>query len=497
MGRTADRRMEPRTAIFRMRVGEAMAPSPPALSTNAPLAEVARLMAESGASGIVLLGPDGCPEGIITEHDIARRVLFQATADTPASQVMTQPLRVIAATDYLYQAIAIMRRTGLRHMPVVDSAGRLTGMLDLDVTLGMASRTLMEQIDSLTQDSDVAGLAQIKQAQAALADQLFRDNLPAPDIQALLSNINLDIYRRVVDGAVDAMAGEGLGPPPVGFSVIVMGSGGRGESFLFPDQDNGFILDDYPDSEHQRIDAWFIELGERMTRDLDTIGLPLCKGFVMATNPLWRKTISQWKEQIRLWSRKRGTTMLRLCDIFFDFKSAWGRDDLADDLRRHVTATAQGNHLFLREMFEDDQDHGPALGWFRRFITMKESDAAGYKGYLNLKHSGTLPLVEAMRLLCLREGLTINPTLERMAALEERGILATDEADYLRGAYRHISQLLLRQQIADFQAGRPVTNYVHPRSLTRRETDMLKDSFEAIHRLRARMRSEFTGDVLQ
>ena len=128
---------------------------------------------------------------------------------------------------------------------------------------------------------------------------------------------------------------------------------------------------------------------------------------------------------------------------------------------------------------------------------MKERDAAGYKGYLNLKHSGTLPLVEAMRLLCLREGLMINPTLERMQALEDRGILATDEADYLRGAYRHISHLLLRQQIKDFQAERPVTNFVHPRSLTRREADMLKDSFEAIRRLRDRMRGEFTGDVLQ
>ena len=31
-----------------------------------------------------------------------------------------------------------------------------------------------------------------------------------------------------------------------------MGSGGRGESYLFPDQDNGFILADYPDAEHTR-----------------------------------------------------------------------------------------------------------------------------------------------------------------------------------------------------------------------------------------------------
>ena len=488
--------MEPRTAIFRLRVRDAMGAAPPHVGPAAPLGEIVGLMVRAQASGVVIVDGDGRPLGIVTEHDIARKAAFRLPPETPVSEVMTQPPMTTRDDDYVYQAIARMRRTGLRHMPVVDSAGLLVGLLTLHDTLGTATRTLMEQIDSLTRDDDIAGLAEIKRAQIDLADQLFHDNARATEIQALLSHINLDLYHRVVDRNVKALADAGKGPPPVGFSVIVMGSGGRGESFLFPDQDNGFILEDYPDDRHGEIDAWFIALAERMVADLDAVGLPLCKGYVMATNPLWRKTISQWKEQIRLWSRKRGTTMLRLCDIFFDFRSAWGHEDLVDDLRRHVTQTAQGNHAFLREMYEDDKDHGPALGWFRRFITMKESDAAGYKGYLNLKHSGTLPLVEAMRLLSLREGLTINPTLDRMAALRERGILDADEADYLEGAYHHISRLLLRRQIADFKSGKPVTNYVHPSSLTRRETDILKDGFEAIRRLQDRLRGEFTGDVM-
>ncbi len=489
--------MEPRTAIFRLRVTDVMGALPPSAPPDTALSEAARALGDSGASGLVVVESTGCPLGILTEHDITRRVVFKTEAHTPVAEVMTQPVRCISDDDYLYRAIATMRRSGLRHMPVTDTAGRLCGMLNLDDALGAATRTLMNQIDGLTQGDDVAGLRRIKQAQADLADQLLCDNLPAPEIQALLSDINLDIYHRVAEGNLAAMAAEGLGVPPVEFSVIVMGSGGRGESLLFPDQDNGFILADYPDADHDRIDAWFIDLAERMVRDLDAIGLPLCKGYVMATNPLWRKTISQWKEQVRLWSRKRGTTMLRLCDIFFDFRSAWGRADLADDLRLHVTETAHGNHMFLHEMFEDDQDHGPALGWFRRFITMRDSDAPGFKGYLNLKHSGTLPLVEGMRLLCLREGLSPIPTLERLRALHTARILDDDEADYLAGAYRHITHLLLRQQIAETKAGKPVTNFVHPSSLTRRETDMLKDGFEAVRRLQDRLHGEFTGDVLQ
>ena len=82
------------------------------------------------------------------------------------------------------------------------------------------------------------------------------------------------------------MKDDGLGNPPVAFSVIAMGSGGRSENFVCPDQDNGFTLDDYPDGLHTKIDSWFFKLGESMTRDLDTVGLPKFKGFVMATNPL-------------------------------------------------------------------------------------------------------------------------------------------------------------------------------------------------------------------
>ncbi|MDD9877857.1 MAG: DUF294 nucleotidyltransferase-like domain-containing protein, partial [Magnetovibrio sp.] len=265
------------------------------------------------------------------------------------------------------------------------------------------------------------------------------------------------------------------------------------------DQDNGFIIDDYPDEDHTAIDAWFIDLAERLTQAMDRIGLPLCKGFVMATNPLWRKTISQWQDQVTLWSRKRNSVVLRHCDIFFDFKAAFTTSErgqeMTDALRRHVTETARDNKVFLGQLYAIDQDQRPALGWFRRFRTMRESDPPGYKGYLNLKHSGTLPLVEGMRLLCLREGLVINPTLDRLQALHEGGVLRDDEADYLAGGYRHISHLLMRQQIRDFKAGRNVTNFIHPGSLTKREKDILKDSFEAISALQDRLRLELTGNV--
>ena len=466
---------------------------PLAVPMGTSLAEIARRMEAEGASSATVTDADGRPCGIVTEQDITRRAAFKLDGDTPADDVMTAPVLTIGADEYLYYAIARMRRLGLRHMPVVDGQGRLRGMLNLPDAIASASETLMGQIDTLTQDDGIDGLIHIKDAQVNLADQLLRENMPATEILALLTHINNDIHRRIVDQNIKAMDAEGKGAAPVNFSVIVMGSGGRGENYLFPDQDNGMILEDYPDDSHTGIDAWFIDLALRMTRDLDRVGLPLCKGFVMATNPLWRKTLPQWKEQIRLWSHKRNVTTLRLCDIFFDFRPVWGDPSMAKDLRGFVTKIAGGNHAFLREMHEDDVEHRVALGWFGRLITEKEDK--DFKGQMNLKHTGTLPLVEAMRLLSLREGIESLSTLDRMRALYDSNVLNDDEHDYLSGAFRHISFLLLRQQIKDYKAGRRVSNYVAPNTLTERERDMLVESFKAIRELREKVRSEFTGEV--
>src|SRR6185436_9295277 len=115
------------------------------------------------------------------------------------------------------------------------------------------------------------GLAATKAAEANLAAELLDEGVAAPEIQRFLTDINCDLYRHLLDGALASMKDEGWGEPPVRFCALVMGSAGRGENFLDPDQDNGFILEDYPDDAHCAIDRFFVELAERTCRDLDAI----------------------------------------------------------------------------------------------------------------------------------------------------------------------------------------------------------------------------------
>jgi signal-transduction protein with cAMP-binding, CBS, and nucleotidyltransferase domain len=467
--------------------------SPVVLPGEATVAEMLGRMAAAKQTSALITNQAGRLAGIVTEQDVTRRIALRCDGSEPVGNIMSTPVRTIDADDYLYYAIARMRRFGWHHMPVTDRQGRPLGVINLSDALAVAGDQVLREIDLISHQDTLDGLREIKAAQVDLAESLFRDNVPAPEIQSVITHINGDIHRRLIETHVEAMAQSGWGEPPVPFALIIMGSGGRGENFLYPDQDNGFILEDYPDNEHGPVDIFFIELAERMTRDLDAVGFPYCGGYVMATNPVWRKTRTQWRDQVRMWGRKRSVIAIQLSDIFFDFRGASGELWMAEELRRHVTKMAKSSPAFLGELHREVSQAGVALGWFGRFRT--DTEKPEHKGQINLKHAGTLALVSNVRLLCLRQGIEVTTTLGRIAALHAAGVFGKDEQDYLSGAFHHITRLLLRQQIADFKAGKKVGNHVHPDALSEREKDILVDSLKAIESLRKRVSNEFAGEL--
>ncbi len=484
--------MSSQTAVFRRIVRDHMGRAPVTVGPDTGCADLIARMAEERVDGALVTDADGRLLGIVTERDVTRRIAFRTAPDTPVSTVMTTPVHTVRDDDRLYYAVARMRRLRLRHMPVVDRSGRPVGVLRLSEALAVTTRPILDLIDALTHEESVDGLVQVKSAQVEVAASLFADNVPATEIQRLLTDINMDIHRRVVDLSLADMA-EGGAKPPVPYALIVMGSGGRGENFLYPDQDNGLILGDYPDEEHDRIDGFFIDLAVRVTETLDHIGLPKCKGYVMAVNPLWRKTLGQWREQVRLWGVRQNPVAICLADIFFDFRAACGDAALADSLRESVTEMARSKHVLLKRMEAESVETRPAIGLFGRFIT--ERNIPEHRGQISLKHSGTRPLVEAARFLALREGIAETSTLGRLDALHARGLLGDDEHEELRGAFEFVTRLLLRQQIRTFRTGGKVSNYVWPDELSGWDKRRLRHAFRTIGRFRDRVHAEFTAEI--
>ena len=251
------------TAVFRRIVADHMAPPPVAVASAVPAVEAVSRMRELRTSAAVVLDDASHLTGIVTEQDVVRR--FEGGAQ-PVTAIMSAPVLTVRTDDHLYQAVGFMRRHRLRHMPVVDGQGAVVGMLELHDALAVVAGPMVEDIDRLTHEDSMAGLAEVKAAirPAISAERHVRRRAcRSPEIHTLIADINNDIHRRVLRLLEAELAGEGRGPPPVAYACIVMGSGGRGESLLFPDQDHGFVLADYPDERHGEIDPWFIELAGR------------------------------------------------------------------------------------------------------------------------------------------------------------------------------------------------------------------------------------------
>jgi len=481
-----------RLELFRRKAESLMDPTPVVVPYGTPIRTVVERMAAGDSKTALVTKATGGLIGILTDQDVTRRIVFRVSPETPVERVMTTPVRTIRQDDYLYRAIGLMRRYRVRQIPCLDAHGQPAGLLELHDAIAATAEQLIEQVDKLAVPATTAGMRAAKSAQVDLATELFEADVPAPEIQQLLTDINRDIYRRIVERMLEYMADAGWGKPPVDFDVLIMGSGGRGENFLTPDQDNGFILNDYPDQEHTYIDSFFIELAERMTQELDAVGFPLCRGYVMATNPVWRKTLSQWQEQTLIWSRRISFVTARLVGIFIDFRGTYGPGHLTESLRRHVTERVGKSRGFLRELHRNEEDNSTALGWFN-WLT-PETDDKRHKGEINLKLRGTLPLVDATRLASLLNGVAETSTLGRIAGLQQAGFISRDQKEYLDDAFEHITGLLLHQQLTDFRARREVTTFIHPGKLSRRDHERLVDAFNAIEHFRNKLRAQFTAD---
>jgi CBS domain-containing protein len=105
-------------------------------------------MTATPASCAVVIDGAGRPRGIVTEQDVVRRIAWRTEPDHGVESVMTSPVVVAGADDYLFQAVALMRRSKLRHIPVVDWGGAMIGMLALDEALASLSSESMSLMSS-------------------------------------------------------------------------------------------------------------------------------------------------------------------------------------------------------------------------------------------------------------------------------------------------------------------------------------------------------------
>ncbi len=459
---------------YRHRVDDIMSAPVVSMPPSASAAEAAAMMVARSVSCVVVCDEGGRALGILTERDVLRLAAASPRRlDQGLRETMSGPVHGIEAGALVYRAIARMARRGVRHLPVLDGAGRVVGMLSARDLLRQRAALALPLGDEIEDARDSGVLADVHRRLPALARGLRDDGVPPTQIAAVLASITRDLTARAAELALAAMRAAGEGEAPARWCLLVLGSAGRGETLLVPDQDNALI------HEGAAGDApWFERFGGHINRILDEAGVPYCKGGVMAREAAWRRSPAQWTAAVDGWIAKpRGEGLLDV-DIFYDFVAVSGERALADALRAHATRAARHASMFLMMLAVGHVGAGAPLDLLGRFRTRD--------GRLDLKLHGLLPIVSSARAIALGAGSDAVATDARWQAAVGAGACSADEAAGLVEARAVIVEAILDQQMADIAAGVAPGNTVEPARLSRAGRD----------RLRGALRTAATAPIL-
>ncbi len=472
--------------LLRKRVKELMTGSPVTCHLDTPVSEVAGLMAGRRISSVIVVSGDLQPVGLITERDLVHKVLTRSSRqveDLTADLVMNERLVRLQVDDFYSQALLAVVKNQVKHLVVMEG-DRLAGIVTLGDLIKTRSTGSLWVTDKIESAVGLGDLARIGQEVDNFLNALVAERASVPELFEIICEMHDRLICRVIDLCLEEMAAKGYGPPPVEFCFINMGSAGRKEQTLRTDQDNGIIYaDGHPDSEN-----YFLVLGGRVVEELVRAGFDWCKGGIMASNPLWCRSVSQWKEVAEVWITRAEPEDTRLLSILLDFRPVYGEKALARELWQKIFQIFKKPVKASHFLAEEEVQVKVPLTIFGGFVTEKSGPN---KNELNLKHV-CRHIVNCVRIFAVKNEIPETSTLGRLASIMDKNILSREDGEFVQNAYEIIMMIRIRENLKKARQGKSADNYINPHKLSVIEQSMLKNAFSAITRLQKITSSSFT-----
>jgi CBS domain-containing protein len=421
-----------------------------------------------------LLVREGGGASIVTRTDLLNAaVLDRRSIESPIGPLARRPIVSVAPDDLVSTALLMMTKHNKRRVAVSEN-GEFVGLLeDIDLLSFLAgnSQLVAGRID---RSSSVAELTRAAQTIDPQIRMLRRQGVRIDIVCEIVSDLNRHLHAKLFSLVAPKSIRESG-------CLIVMGSEGRGEQTFRTDQDNGLILSGPvppADLETFRTD---------MFDALAQCGFPPCPGEVMVRNPVWSKTIDEFRDDFSRWLALSDETGVMDTAIFFDAAATAGDAELLRTAKQALIDLMRGETVYLARFARAIDAFPTPIGFFNNLVTSKaEGDA------LDLKKGGIFPIVHGVRALALEKGLHETGTAARIACLGEIGAFEHQFARELTEALHYLMTLRLDAQIAEAAP----TSLVKPGELSTMERDLLRDAFHIVKRLREMLRRHFNLAML-
>lgn len=451
--------------------------------------EVAEIMLNKNV-GAILVVEETLPIGIITDKDLRNKIVTGAyPITTPASVIMTAPVITYPTRMTITQAQMAMMKSNISHLCITKDGttnSKAVGMLskhDVMVSIGNNPAVLLRAIKRSKKFKKIKLIrANITQLLQGYLDQ----NIPMTLTSKIISELNDACTKQVIAIVLKKMDS----PPPVNFSWLALGSQGRSEQLLQTDQDNALIYEDVAEELEAATKKYFLDLATRINKGLFEIGYEYCPAEMMASNPNWCLSLSDWKNRVHHWITNTGKNEVLLSFIFFDYSLSYGDNELVNNLSDFIFEDVKANPTFYIHLVSGALQSQSPTGFFREFLL--EQNGA-HKDFFNIKNRALMPLADAARVLILSHSIkSISNTSERFEKLAE--LEPTNSELYLACAYSYKALLKFRtkQGLLHNDSGQ----YISLDTLSKAEKIKLKSTFKTIKELQEIIRIRFNASNL-
>ncbi|GGB59261.1 DUF294 nucleotidyltransferase-like domain-containing protein [Shewanella inventionis] len=464
---------EDANALTTSKVKTLVTREPVILPCNSTIQAVAQIMTEENISAVLINDPDIEDQqdssfvGIITEHDLCAKVIAAGVnVDSPISQVMSTELISLDHNAYIFEAMLLMLRNKIDHLPILKNKIPI-GLIEVADIIRYESQNSLLFVSSIFQQKSCEDLVLLSSQLKNCFVRMVNEDANSHMVGRAMSEIGRNFKQRLLE-----LAEEKFGPPPVPYCFLALGSMARDEQLMVTDQDNAIILDNsYNAAVHGE---YFAKLADFVCDGLAACGYSYCTGDIMASNPEYRKTRSEWEACFGDWIEKPNPQALLNCSIFFDLTGVYGRVKWAEQLNAFILNKAKKNNHFLACMAHNALNRTPPLGFFKDFVMEKDGR---HNNSINLKRRGTAPLADLIRVHALAIGSQSQNSFERLEDIIDAGILPTSKAEDLQHAMELISLVRLRHQSSDIESGIEPDNNIEPENMSDFERRNLKDAF--------------------
>jgi CBS domain-containing protein len=119
--------LDPVSMLLRKKGGDIFS-----MPSDASVYSAIELMADKRVGALIVID-DGRLVGVISERDYARKIILQgkSSKDTFIREIMTPSPITIHCDTSVDEAMRIMTQNRIRHLPVIDQAGHIAGVLSI------------------------------------------------------------------------------------------------------------------------------------------------------------------------------------------------------------------------------------------------------------------------------------------------------------------------------------------------------------------------------